>query len=110
MLIGNSVMISAIKLGEGSPALNKGLTWAGLVLCVAWGVMNWQGWHFSHSLVENAQQITSHLSVKLFADWPTSFLQERIFYCAMLVVVVFSWIYLWLLKKHGWWKFWQPAK
>jgi len=110
MLIGNSVMISAIKLGEGSPALNKGLTWAGLALCVAWGVMNWQGWRFHHSLVEKAQQITNDLPVRPFEGWPTTFRQEIIFYCAMLVVVVFAWIYIWLLKKHAWWKFWQLAK
>ena len=112
MLIGNSVIISAIKLGEGSPALNKGLTWAGLALCVAWGIMDWQGWNFSHVLIEDAKKAAAaaNLTVNPYVDFPTTFGAEIIFYCAMSVVLVFFLIYIWLLKRHGWWKFWQQAK
>jgi hypothetical protein len=110
MLIGNSVIIGAIKLGEGSPALNKGLTWAGVGLCLAWFGLNWQGWHSSHFLIEDAQKATSNFSIKPFEGWPTSFWQERIFYFATTVIVMFFSIYCWLLKRHGWWKFWREAK
>jgi hypothetical protein len=112
MLIGNSVIISAIKLGEqeGSPALNKALTWAGLALCVAWGIMDWQGWNFSHTLIEDAREAAKNLPVNPYLKFPTTFGAEIIFYCAMSVVAVFFLIYIWLLRKHGWWRFWKPAE
>ena len=109
MLIGNTVILGAIKLGENE-ALNKALTWAGLALCVAWGILDWQGWRFSHTLIEDAKKAAEHLPVNPYINFPTTFGAEIIFYCAMSVVVVFSLIYIWLLRRHGWWRFWRPAE
>src|SRR5215813_13888489 len=108
MLIGNSVIIGAIKLGEkeGSPALNIAMALAGLVLCVAWGIMNYQGWDFSHALLASAQEAAAQLRVNPYKTFPTTFGAEVIFYCAMSVVVVFVLLYLWLLG----WMFWGSAK
>jgi len=108
MLIGNSVLIGAIKLGEkeGSSALNIAMALAGLVLCVAWGIMNYQGWDFSHTLLASAQEAAAQLRVNPYKTFPTTFGAEVIFYCAMSVVAVFSLLYLWLLG----WMFWGSAK
>src|SRR5262249_55867404 len=103
MLIGNTVIIGAIKLGgnEASPELNKAMALAGLVLCVAWGIMNYQGWDFSHTLLADAQKAAklAELKVNPYSNFPTTFGAEIIFYCAMSVVVVFFVLYLWLLRQ-----------
>jgi len=103
MLIGNSVLIGAIKLGEkeGSPALNIAMAVAGLILCVAWGIMNYQGWDFSHALLEDARKAAEAVQLKVnpYKNFPTTFGAEVIFYCAMSVVVVFFVLYLWLIGQ-----------
>src|SRR5215813_5467110 len=85
MLIGNSVLIGAIKLGEkeGSPALNIAMAVAGLILCVAWGIMNYQGWDFSHALLEDARKAAEAVQLKVnpYKNFPTTFGAEVIFYC-----------------------------
>src|SRR5215467_10863728 len=96
-------LIGAIKLGEkeGSPALNIAMAVAGLILCVAWGIMNYQGWDFSHALLEDARKAAEAVQLKVnpYKNFPTTFGAEVIFYCAMSVVVVFFVLYLWLIGQ-----------
>jgi hypothetical protein len=97
MLIANSVIIGAIKLGSESEPLSKVLACAGLALCAALALMQWQGWRFFHILADNAKHFSVNYPINPFTDFPTTFGEEIIFYCAMSAIVIFSLIYIWIL-------------
>jgi hypothetical protein len=89
MLLGNSVIFSAIKLGK----LDKLANIAGLFLCLLWFVMTWYGWTYFYEPMNAAKQLPIASRLNPFATTPTKRHTDEIFLCAMLVVALFAVMY-----------------
>jgi hypothetical protein len=94
MLVGNSIIVGAARYPGIAPLF---LNIIGLLLCVAWAVMNWWGWGWFHKSLRAGAQVPIAPISNPFADRELSnpsFRRDPIFIAAMAVVGLFVLIYL----------------
>jgi hypothetical protein len=98
MLVGNSLIVNAAwsdaaKLDAGATLFLNG---AGLLLCLVWVVMTWNGWGWFHESLAGAKRVPIAPALNPFAGIPDPYRRWRdsIFVCALLVVAIFAGIYV----------------
>lgn len=98
MLVGNSLIIAGVRadgsnLAAGTTIFLNGL---GLVLCIVWALMNWNGWGWFHKALADGSKVPVDPLLNPFADFNTPYRRrsDSIFVCAMSVVFIFALIYV----------------
>jgi hypothetical protein len=101
MLIGNSLIINAVRSDAGTTLF---LNVAGLALCAVWAVMTWHGCGWFQKSLADGNKVPIAPAVNPFADFSNPYRRwnDSIFLCAMSVVVIFAILYvigLWPIIK-----------
>ncbi len=97
MLVGNSFIINAINsdAARASIALHLVFSFAGLIICVLWAIMTWNGWGWFYSYMRAANQLSLPLEMNPFAKLANILRRkDTIFVCTMLVIATFGMVYI----------------
>jgi hypothetical protein len=100
MLVANSFILNAIRFQPGKVeaagvGLNPFFGYAGLFLCLLWGIMTWHGWTYFHKcIVEGSRLPVDPCYNPLTKIKVIDRRSDTIFICTMLAVVTFVAMYV----------------
>jgi hypothetical protein len=95
MLVGNSIIVAALRSDKIDPGTALVLNIVGLLLCIAWALMNWVGWDWFHKSLRAGAEVPIPQDLNPLAEFSNpSRARDWIFFVAMAVVVLFALIYL----------------
>ena len=97
MLIANSFLVAALGFPNLQP-IHAILTWAGMIVCVLWGIMTFVGWEYYYDM----HQLVSLATGLVFVE--TRYFGDVVFICNMLLILVFFVIYF-----FAWRRLYRPA-
>lgn len=111
MLLANSVLVGLLgvnldSLGPGSSNLREGICVLGIVLCVLWLVVTFNGWEIAGRRLKAAARFEwpgfpSPIGTRLYPEWTG--IWDWIRNCAVAAILVFVYFYIALLWE--WWPF-----
>lgn len=96
MIVGNSLIINAIRTEPSTSSNSIWFNVAGLGLCVVWAIMTWVGWGWFYKAMQDSIKLVSDPLLNPFASFSNlaSRRHDKVFICAMVVVGIFAFMYL----------------
>jgi hypothetical protein len=94
MLVGNSIIVAALRSDKIDPGTTLFLNIVGLLLCIAWAWMNWVGWDWFHKSLRAGAEVPIRQDLNPLAEFSNPSRRDAIFIVAMAVVGLFALIYL----------------
>lgn len=96
MLVANSFIITAIRLGPANadaPSVTL-FSWAGIGICLLWGIMAWRGWEIAHGYMEAANRLPLRPPSNPFHHLgAVGFNGDYIFWCTIAIIGIFIVLY-----------------
>ena len=94
MLVGNSIIVAALRSEHIDQSTTLFLNVVGLLLCIAWGVMARIGWGWFHQSLRAGAAVPVEPDLNPLKQFSSTSRWDAIFINTMVVVVIFALIYL----------------